>query len=120
MNQPTYTTEQQVRYMGAMYLDDAIGFFLLREEVGTEVWNALFNSFPRGEKTRNKQKARELEQKGDQALREYIDQIDERAAADDEGGVEELLLELDGAAAEYVAARVSQEAADMIARIRAQ
>lgn len=109
-----YTIEQHTRYMEALKDESAIDFFLIRSEVGTEGWNALFNSFPKGQKTKMKEKARELEKEGDQQLRDYIDAIDERAQADDEHGIAELLAELDEAAAGYVLKRVSQEAAQMI------
>jgi hypothetical protein len=115
-----YTTEQHVRYMGCLFLNDAIGFFLLRHEVGTDTWAALFNSFPRGQKTKMKEQARELERRGDAILRDYADQISDRAEADDHCGVQELLMELDERAVGYVTARVSEEGAKMIARINEQ
>ena len=89
-----YTIEQHTRYMEALKSEDALGFYELRHEVGTDAWAALFNSFPKGEKTRNKEKARDLEMKASGIIQDYISAIEERAEQDDSHGVSELISEL--------------------------
>ena len=90
-----YTTEQHVRYMWCLFDEDALEFFCLREEVGVDAWCALFNSFPKGQKTKQKQVARELEAKGEQIISEYRDALTQAAEGDDHGSAQEILEELD-------------------------
>ena len=90
-----YTIDHQARYMEALEGGKALEFFCLREEVGTDTWCALFNSFPKGEKTRQKQVSRELEAKGEQIISEYRDALTQACEGDDHGAAQEILEELD-------------------------
>jgi len=94
MRAPRYTTQQLVQYMGCMWENDPLGFYVLREAVGTEIWCELFNAFPKGEKMRGKAAARELEQKGAEIADEYRCRLNEAAEHEDIAAVREILDEL--------------------------
>jgi len=105
-----YTIEQHTRYMEHFRKEDALNFYLLRHEVGTDAWCSLFNSFPKGEKTKNKAIARELESKGEQIVKDYLDAIEQAAENEDESGLNELLSELEEKEREFILARVNEDA----------
>ena len=89
-----YTLDQHARYMEALESGNALDFFCLREEVGVDAWCALFNSFPKGQKTKQKEAARELEAKGEQIISEYRDALTQACEGDDHGSAQEILEEL--------------------------
>jgi len=105
-----YTIEQQGRYMEALANESALDFYMLRQEVGVDTWCALFNSFPKGEKTKQKQKARELEAKGEQIISEYRDTLNDAAEHKSIGAAREILDELETSELEAVIATVNDTA----------
>lgn len=109
-----YTEDQRERYMDALEDGDATAFYLLREEVGVDAWCALFNSFPKGEKTKQKNVARELEAQGEQTISEYIKAIEDAAEAEDVSGLAEVMSEMNERETEVVLARVNGTAHDFV------
>ena len=109
-----YTIEQHTRYMELFHSGNATEFYLFSLEVGTETWIALFNSFPRGEKTKNKAIARELETQGAQALDDYLREMDTFSASDDVSGVMQLACELNSEELDYIKKRCASETLQII------
>jgi len=109
-----YSIDHHTRYMEALRDGDATAFYLLREEVGVDAWCALFNSFPKGEKTKQKNVARELESEGEQIISEYIKAVEDAAEAEDISGLAEVMDEMNERETEVVLARVNGKAHDFV------
>lgn len=67
-----YTQEQKKWYYSFIEKDDALGMYLFERYVEMEVSTALFNSFPKGEKVKNKDKVRQLTKTGGDVYDEII------------------------------------------------
>ena len=108
-----YSFDEHDRYMTALKTGDALGFIVLKHELGVDKWVALFNSFPQGQKTANKQKARELEVEGENLARQIVTDLESCAAADDAHGAMEVLQEV-GDCREYIMALLNPETAQFV------
>ena len=113
-----YTADQQMRYMAALEGGEALEFFCLREEVGADAWCALFNSFPKGQKTKQKQVARELESKGEQIISEYRDALTQACEGDDHGSAQEIIEELDTRELGIVLGLVNSQTLEFVNNVR--
>lgn len=89
-----FTIEQQSRYMELLKSGNALDFYLYRMEVGDEAWAALFNAFPKGEKTKTKDVARKLETEGSEIYRAIETNLESLVASEDGYGIREILDEL--------------------------
>jgi hypothetical protein len=61
---PAYTPEQYKGFLQFMNDQDSLGMYLFLERVGVDVSIALYNSFPKGKKTANKQMVDKLKGQG--------------------------------------------------------
>ena len=84
-----YTIDEHGEFMQLFRNEDAFGLYMLHLRLGDDKWIALFNSFEKGEKTANKEKMRELEQKGVSQFHDYIAVINEAADNEDEQSITE-------------------------------
>jgi len=89
-----FTIEQQSRYMELLKSGEALDFYLHRLEVGDEAWSAMFNAFPKGEKTKTKDAARKLEQEGHEHYRIIDVDLQSMVDAEEAHGVREIIDEL--------------------------
>jgi recombination protein RecT len=115
-----YTIEQHERFMKALHDEDEMAFFQLRHEVGTDTWCALFNSFPKGQKTKQKDAARQLEKKGAEQVLQTESDLQSCLDAEDPQGVYEVLSELNSAEREFILGRFEQGDVEAIERLESQ
>lgn len=113
-----YTIDQHREFMRLFEAKNATGLYLFSLKVGRETWIALFNSFPKGEKTKNKNEIRELERQGVETLQDYIREIDSKAESGDDAGVHELVSELEPLELEYIKYNASEAALAMIEELK--
>lgn len=113
-----YTIEQHEQYMALLQAEEALKFYAMRVHVGTDTWCALFNSFERGEKTKLKDKARQLESKGQEEWHQIKADLQEAVEADQEMRVREILDELDETEHLFVTLNAPHQVQDYIEQIR--
>lgn len=81
-----YTPQQKAAFDELVLSEDSIGMYLMQLRIDDEeTWAALFNSWPKGEKTKMKAKSHEVHQKGfDQlkAVERSLDEGDKALAAE--------------------------------------
>lgn len=97
-----YTIEQHTEFMEAFQKEDALKFYILYQTTEDTAWLALFNSFPKGEKTKMKDKARELEKLGVQQFTLFKDGLVTAALEEDEVKAKELMAELDDIERDFI------------------
>jgi len=105
-----YTIEQHSQFMECISAGDHIGLWELRKKVDDTCWNALFNSFEKGQKTKNKNIARELESKAIAEINDYAEQINDLAVSSDEFGVLELYEDADERSLACIEPKLNNEA----------
>lgn len=89
-----YTLEEHAEFMALVHDKDALGYYRFRHSVAEQTYNALYNSFEKGQKTALKKVCNELEMEGNRLFREYKGQIEDYMAKDDRAAVAELLEEM--------------------------
>jgi len=89
-----YTLEQYKEYMQLHAGSDPVAFYMMRLRTDEEGWNALYNSFAKGEKVKNKAIADELEREGIETINGYAGIIIESMGVNDESSALELISEL--------------------------
>lgn len=104
-----FTIEQQERFLSTLQEEDAVAFFALRYEVGDEAWCALFNSFPKGEKTRMKGRARQLEKKAAEVVRATDSDLQSAIDAEEPMAVREIIDEMSATEREFFKSRFDSE-----------
>ena len=81
---PTYTEEQRQELNGLLAAGDGIGVRVFCQKVGQEAMDGLFNSAPKGEKTKYKDAVRKLYGEGNSAIKATVGAI-QAALADNSG-----------------------------------
>jgi phage RecT family recombinase len=92
-----YTKEQKEAFDVIFKNDDALGMYLFRQYIDIESYVALFNTFPKGEKTKSKDKVRQMESKGHEIHEAILAGLKENDAAmvlENIEGCEEITLKL--------------------------
>ncbi|TNE87041.1 MAG: DUF1071 domain-containing protein [Gammaproteobacteria bacterium] len=84
-----YTKEQKSQFDELLNASDGLGMWILRKEVGDEVYAALNGSFDQGKKMECKQKIRDLEKAACEILDQYALDFASCIDDDDLAGVEE-------------------------------
>ena len=90
-----YSIEQHEEFMRVIQDGDAMKYHLLRHRIPEQTWIALHNSFEKGQKSSNKEKARQLEKEGYEIFSDYKQKLVDAAESNDETAVQELLNELE-------------------------
>lgn len=109
-----FTIEQHAEFMELLRKGDALKFYMMRLSLPDHVWIALYNSFEKGQKVKNKEAASELEKQGIAQFNDIKDAIHDAVSADDRGAVEEVLSELDSDERDFVIKNLSPEAVEYI------
>jgi hypothetical protein len=91
---PPYTPEQLEQFHAYLDAGEVVLFHALRLGLPPETWTALFGSFPKGEITRGKSRARTLEAEGWNRVSEYVTHIRTAIEADDQPGLLEVCGEV--------------------------
>lgn len=89
-----YSLEEHAEYMNLFNAGNGLDFYLMRRRTQEDIWNALYNSFEKGTKVKNKGVADELEAEGIAIIMDYSQQIIEGCKDGDTSTLEELVLEL--------------------------
>lgn len=89
-----YTLDQYKEYMERHGENDPVGFYMMRLRTTEDAWNALYNSFAKGEKVKNKAIADGLEREGIETINGYAGIIIESMGNNDESSALELISEL--------------------------
>lgn len=89
-----YTNEQKERFDGLLAEKNAIEFFAFTNALDMQESIALFSSFPKGDKTKLKAIARELEAEGVKQINDYAESLAEAADKEDAMSVEQLTSEM--------------------------
>lgn len=98
----TYTTAQKEQFDKLIEDNNALDFYVFVNSIDAGVWTSLYNSFPKGKKTKMKQQANRLEADGMEVFNQYMDQMVERIESEDREGLLELKDEIGDSAAEMV------------------
>lgn len=73
--EPAYTPEQKEAFDRIFASGNAAEFFVITKKMDAETHAALFNSFPTGKKTENKEKARALVSQGGAIVADWVETI---------------------------------------------
>ena len=84
-----YSPEQKAQYDSVIDKLDDLGLFVLRAEIGDEVYQALFNSFEKGDKTKNKEIVRGMEKSAHQKIDSLAFEFGACIDNGDESGINE-------------------------------
>lgn len=104
-----YTAEQKAYFDQLIEQDRALDMYVLLSTVDESVRNNLYHSFERGMKGRYQQIVDRLLQSGHAKFTEYLESMNERAAAGDDAGVIELYEELTQDAIGLMGSRLAPE-----------
>lgn len=83
IERPEYTEDQKTRYHKFVDENDALGIALLRKEITLEAWTDLYDTFPKGQKTKLKAQVDKMDVAGQESIDEYIAQISDATKAND-------------------------------------
>lgn len=89
-----YTSEQKEKFYTLFEEGNDVEFYAFNRFLSTEASIGLHNSFPKGEKTKNKEKTRKLEAEGVKKIVSYSEQLTKAAEKEDEHSVEQLKNEM--------------------------
>ena len=89
-----YTLEEHAEYMKYFNSGQGLEFYLMRCRTSEEVWNALYNSFEKGQKVKNKQHADSLEASGVEIIGDYVTQLNDAVENNDVDALTQLVEEL--------------------------
>ena len=114
-----YSLEEHAEYMNLFNAGGGLEFYLMRRRTDEDVWNALYNSFEKGFKVKNKEIADNLEKEGIAIIQDYASQIIEGSACDDKSSIEELVLELSEQELTLVVENLGTEEIELINSLKA-
>jgi len=89
-----YSLEEHAEYMNLFNAGNGLDFYLMRRRTEEDVWNALYNSFDKGFKVKNKEIADNLEKEGIAVILEYVVEVADFKAMQDPGAAAETMSEL--------------------------
>lgn len=92
---PQYSDEQKAHFDHIIEKEDAYEYVLFTQSLPTETINGLFNSFEKGNKTKGKEKCRELSKKGFEILGDLKIRADEYCLGNDAHGLAEVIADLE-------------------------
>lgn len=104
-----YTIDQHGEYLELLRNEDALGFYLMRRNVGDTIWTALYNSGEKGQKVKLKQEAAELEKAGIEQFNAVRDAIAEAVEQKDATGLQEVVDELSPAELDGILPELTEE-----------
>jgi len=111
-----YTLEEHAEYMNLFNAGNGLDFYLMRKRTSEDVWNALYNSFEKGTKVKNKAIADDLEKSGIAIILEYVSLVQEYKGSDDEGSAAETVSELSDEELKLVTEQLNQEEIDWLSQ----
>jgi len=114
-----YSLEEHAEYMNLFNAGNGLYFYLMRQRTQEDVWNALYNSFEKGFKVKNKEIADNLEKEGIAVIQDYAQQIVEGYKNGYTSSVEELVLELSEQEIGLVTERLNAEEIELINSLKA-
>lgn len=89
-----YTTEHKEEFDEALDKRDSLTLVCLRNDIGMDAYFALYNSFPRGQKTTMKELAGELENEGNPKFNDVVENMQSLIDSNDSHGSRESWDEL--------------------------
>jgi len=93
-NYTIYTEEQKKHFDYLIEKEDAYNYALFIKSISQDIQTALFNSFEKGFKTKNKDKCRKLSADGHEILNSLIEQANEFCREGDAFGLAETITDL--------------------------
>lgn len=75
-----YSLEQKEVFYEIINANDSLGMYLFSKRVDLEIYTSLFNTFPKGQKTTEKAKVREMEITGSKQMTAIMEAIEENDA----------------------------------------
>lgn len=90
-----FTIEEQKKFFDLIEKSDQMGLLMFTRHCDEEKMNALFNSFPEGQKTKKKNRVRELLAQAHQMIETAHERIPELIGMQDDDGLLEILDEID-------------------------
>ena len=109
-----YTAQQKEHFDHLITKGLAVEMFLFSQSIDEGTFTNLYHSFEKGQKGKYQSIIDKLTNEGSARLRDIIEVINERCAADDDLGVRENIEGISDAEKEYIVDHVSKEAATMI------
>ena len=106
-----HTEEDQKKYHQLLNDSNALDFFVLLSSMSEGASVSLWDTFPKGEITKSKAKAKatNLKHRGEKDFEQYLDQITERIISGDELGLIEIAEEISVDAKRMLFNRLSNE-----------
>lgn len=104
-----YTIEQHAEFMSALQNEDALGMYLFRMRTEDTAYIALYNSFEKGQKVANKQKAAELDRAGLDKAMEIVADLEAAIDSEDTHGAFEVIESFSDQDFKVIEALLSQE-----------
>jgi len=115
-----YTIEEHAEYMKLFNAGNGLEFYLMRRRTSEDVWNALYNSFEKGTKVKNKAVADGLESEGIAIIQDYACQVIEGSANGDTSTIEELVSELTEQETTLLIEQLDQKEIELINSLKVQ
>jgi len=111
-----YTLEEHAEYMNLFNAGNGLEFYLMRRRTVEDVWNALYNSFEKGAKVKNKAIADDLEKSGIDTILEYVNLVQDFCGLQDPGAAAETVQELGDEELKLVTEQLNQEEIDWLSQ----
>lgn len=111
------TEEQIERFMNLVAAGDGMALIAFEQEIGQDATTTCFNSGKPGEKESLKNRVRAMEREANATIAVYVEQLDEYLNSKDQGGIEQLLEEMDEAETGLVMGRLTEIQQRQLAQI---
>ena len=111
-----YTLEEHAEYMRLFNSGKGLEFYLMRRRTTEDVWNALYNSFEKGTKVKNKAIADDLEKSGIAIILQYVEMTIGFKGQDDSSAAAEAVRELTDEELKLVTEQLNQEENDWLSQ----
>lgn len=94
INAPPYSEEQQNTFFTLIEENDELGLYGFLQSLERDAYDALFGSFPKGEKTKSKDKIRAMNNKANEIINDAVEQIKTCVDNTDKQGIEVIMDEM--------------------------
>lgn len=91
-----FTLEEQGKWLELLRSEDALGFFLYNSSLSEGAQIALFNSFEKGQKGKDKDHVRDMVREGSEIFQSHVADLGACLDSDDAEGVNEILTDYVG------------------------
>lgn len=94
MDAPAFTEEQQDQFFNLLEDNDELGMYSFIHSLDEKELSGLYSTFPKGQKTKSKEKIRDMSNKTNSIINEATEQLKTCVQSNDKDGITEIMDEL--------------------------